>query len=319
MRITKFLPPLLLGSMLIAAPALSSPTSVSSSSGGYTESRETFTDGFTKVVVYKDSHEIGRFLLNQGASAKIKTSGDSKGGDDDAVLVPVQVTSAEDAKKHSADLKRRGWNQDRQKSDERSMNQTDRGKKRTVYPNSSGFLVLSADEQQISELPAVELSGYSAENVYDSNCLSLSSHVYWHGCYTRSYTSDRDPNNFYSVDRSQATGHGTWAYYLKDGNTEQNYNSDGLIVQWDPDHNFSYGDCHTVELSLEFQGVGVKDSFSLCKAKIESHISDHQFHSTWVGLNSGGAVATASENLVKIKNGKSGGFYYSIHDSWSVF
>lgn len=145
--------------------------------------------------------------------------------------------------------------------------------------------------------------------------------MFWSGAFTRYYAADEDPNAYYVVDGSQATGHGKGAWYLKTGRSEHRYGDGVEVVQHDPQSDIKdLGNCHNVDFGIEAHGVKVSTSTTVCPDSISININDpNRFFAQWNGAvradNPGVVVHTAA----RVPNGRKSGFRYKIHEFHSVW
>lgn len=344
--LARLAPAFLLASAL--ASGGSTPAATSSVIPGYSAGLKPLSGNYCEEIFYFDGAKIAAALLSPGSYAEFSTVDNGKSGEDSMTIVPLMsITNGDQALAAAVALAGTGFDADR---NEETFLADSEGA-------ADGFIVGAIPQQAINSpfdniatMPApscdfstgavqiapgvpiahVELvqgaltpAAYTATDIYDSGCAAplTGHHVSWHGCYTRTAPRDSDPNHYYSLDRSSGAGHGTFWASLTYGNSQQNYNSHGLVVVNQPEAEES-GDCHKVDLSLEFgitPKAKVSDSFQACKSRIEVHWGEHQFHATWAGRNGGGTVAESNEDLVRIDDGYSAGFKFTIHDGWSYW
>lgn len=138
--------------------------------------------------------------------------------------------------------------------------------------------------------------------MFAADCISISDEYYWKGCYERRHVPDDDPSHWYILDASWAAGHHEgrlgyldWAYtanrYFKSSKSVE-------IVRQRPTSEISASqNCTQREISLEFEGVGVADNFSLCPEKIRVGGDMDSAYAIWDGHSSDDQQWVAAEAM----------------------
>lgn len=166
-------------------------------------------------------------------------------------------------------------------------------------------------------------SSASGGSIWSSGCGKIAyADVYWSGCYRRLTVSDSDPNNWYTGDASQASGHGgnCCVRGLEHGDTRFNYEA-GTVVAWQPGGDMPTGECVTRTIGINYSGLSMSDSFRLCPERIVvlGNGGSRSFGSAWLGhthWDRTGTVGTAHEVITRVRNGASSGFSYTGAALW---
>jgi hypothetical protein len=321
---------------------------------GWSASVASLSGNYCAEIIYFDGNQVAAAVLSPGSRVEIDdTSTDSTSGEDAATIIPPDTSSASQALARATAASISGlnvdanieafWNlQNAADSAQASGVQTAESAAVAVVPqqlvNDEAGVQLPVPDCSVSppmvaphlqvqtaafQLPLGQNFAKAADNesnIYDSGCLTANGHhTNWAGCYTRTAVGDRDINHWYSLDRSNGIGHGTFWGTMTYGNSQQNYGGSTSPVKWNPTSKMGAGSCHQVSFGLSFgtnpQG-SVSDSFQVCPSNVEPHWGSHQFHATWNGSNTGGSVGEANEDLASTAEDASDNFSFSVHKGW---
>jgi hypothetical protein len=144
--------------------------------------------------------------------------------------------------------------------------------------------LLEEDTDGSNGLEAIDVE--SSGTVYDSGCTSTSptDPVYVYGCYQRYVTSDSDPSNYYSADKSQVTGNTTGNnHFLTMIRTDHWYSPQTTVVGWEPAQVDSVGNCVQRTYGLSGYGVQMSETINLCPEQLRPSVYGSRFHVDWEG------------------------------------
>lgn len=153
-------------------------------------------------------------------------------------------------------------------------------------------------------------------DIWDSGCVgdSAGSRIRWDGYYRRYVTADSDPSAYYSAEESNASGEGSFWYYLTKGKTEHRYRSGNQIVQWQPGSDRSVGKCVDTSIGMSAYGVSLSMSGAICPSRWNIHWARNLFYNQWEDSwgSAGNTVEALAQTFAKVPNGYSTGFEYWI-------